>query len=82
MGQDITPRNGKGEIADEGNSGVIALYHLVRLTSTFSLSLFLSLSADEGNFWRCCFPFLCSSQLFSPPVFKYHLFLYNFLYIP
>eukprot|EP00026_Physarum_polycephalum_P000320 Phypoly_transcript_00320.p1 GENE.Phypoly_transcript_00320~~Phypoly_transcript_00320.p1 ORF type:complete len:1049 (+),score=204.31 Phypoly_transcript_00320:149-3295(+) len=28
MGQDITPRNGKGEIADEGNSGVIALYHL------------------------------------------------------
>jgi hypothetical protein len=28
MGQDITPRNAKGEIADEGNSGVVALYHL------------------------------------------------------
>ena len=62
MGQDITPRNAKGEIADEGNSGVVALYHLVPSHLHY---LFLSLRPPLLNLSLFSFFVRANIRLFS-----------------
>lgn len=49
MGQDLTPVTTTGDIADESNTGVVALYHLVPCTMALAVTYLLIVPTTRGK---------------------------------